>query len=214
MLVEAGPPSSGARLAHDHVAPTGWSDDLVADPENANSAAVMVWHLSGNLEPRFTDFLTADSEFECRHASRPETMEKWEGGWAILFAALGNLAGEDPDNTDTIRGIPVRVDAALLRSMAHIACHVGQIVHLAKRYRGEAWEYLTVPPGQSAAYNENPILENTGTRKHARTSADGRARCDRYRQQAGGVSRALACRRVSRRQVPQPLETSRAETVA
>lgn len=199
------------------------ADDLVEDRENAGSAAVIVWHLSGNLESRFTDFLTADgekprrhrdAEFESRHASRPETMEKWERGWAILFAALGDLAGEDPDSTDTIRGIPVRVDAALLRSMAHIACRVGRIVHLARRCRGEAWEYLAVPPGLSAAYNENPILEKTGTRKHARTSAYGGTRGDRYRQQAGGVSRALACRRVSRRKVPQPLETSRAETVA
>ena len=150
------------------------ADDLVADPENANSAAVIVWHLSGNLESRFTDFLTADgekpwrhrdAEFESRHASRPEIMEKWERGWDILFAALGDLAGEDLNRTVTIRGLPVRVDAALLRSMAHVAYHVGQIVHLARRYRGETWEYLTIPPGQSAAYNENPILEKAGTRK-------------------------------------------------
>ncbi|MDE0395471.1 MAG: hypothetical protein OYK82_11895 [Gammaproteobacteria bacterium] len=30
------------------------------------------------------------------------------------------------------------------------------------------WEYLTIPPRQSAAYNENPILEATGNRKTTR----------------------------------------------
>ena len=31
-----------------------------------NSAAIVVWHLGGNLESRFTDFLTADGEKEWR----------------------------------------------------------------------------------------------------------------------------------------------------
>ena len=89
-------------------------------------------------------------------------MEKWESGWDVLYAALADLAGEDLNGTVTIRGIPIRVDAALLRSMARVAYHVGQTAYLARCFRGEAWEYLTIPPGQSAAYNENPILEKTG----------------------------------------------------
>lgn len=150
------------------------ANDLVADPDNANSAAVIVWHLAGNLESRFMDFLTADgekpwrhrdAEFESRHVSRPEITEKWDRGWDILFAALADLTEEDLTRTVTIRGVPIRVDAALLRSMAHVAYHVGQIVYLGRRFQGEAWEYLTIPPGQSAAYNESPTLERTGTRK-------------------------------------------------
>ena len=58
-----------------------------------------------------------------------------------------------------------QLHGALLRSIAHVAYHVGQIVYLGKRFRGEGWECLTIPPGQSAAYNENPMLERTSTRK-------------------------------------------------
>ena len=63
----------------------------------------------------------------------------------------------------TVRRVPHRVDEALLRSLAHAAYHVGQIVYLAKSFRGEDWEYLSIPPGQSEAYNENPTLEKSLT---------------------------------------------------
>jgi hypothetical protein len=36
---------------------------------------------------------------------------------------------------------------------------VGQIVYVAKALRGPNWQYLSIPPGQSAEYNENPSLE-------------------------------------------------------
>ncbi len=148
------------------------ADDLVADPGNANSGAVIVWHIAGNLESRFTDFLTADgekpwrnrdSEFEARNASPSEIMEKWERGWSTLFAALADLTEEDLATTVLIRSVPHAVDEALLRAMAHVAYHVGQIVYLGKWFRGGAWEYLTIPPGQSAAYNAHPAPEKIGT---------------------------------------------------
>ena len=31
-------------------------------PNGGNSLAIIVWHLSGNLKSRFTDFLTSDGE--------------------------------------------------------------------------------------------------------------------------------------------------------
>jgi hypothetical protein len=34
--------------------------------EVSNSVAMIVWHMSGNLASRFTDFLTADGEKEWR----------------------------------------------------------------------------------------------------------------------------------------------------
>ncbi len=49
--------------------------------------------------------------------------------------------------------------------MAHIAYHVGQIVYLGKWFRRGAWKYLTIPPGQSADYNANPVLEKIGIRE-------------------------------------------------
>src|SRR5690625_7118740 len=53
----------------------------------ANSAAVIIQHLSGNLASRFTDFLTSDgekpwrereAEFQASERSRQELMEEFE----------------------------------------------------------------------------------------------------------------------------------------
>jgi hypothetical protein len=51
------------------------------------------------------------------------------------------------------------VHEALHRSLAHLAYHVGQIVYLAKALRGEKWNYLSIPPGQSDAYNRDAKYE-------------------------------------------------------
>lgn len=135
-----------------------------------NSIATIVWHLAGNLESRFTDFPRADgekpwrdrdAEFEVRDVSAAEVTERWEEGWGVLFDALRGLTDEDLSAKVTIRGVPFRVDEALLRSLAHTAYHVGQIVLLAKALRGDEWEYLSIPPGGSKAYNANPVLEKS-----------------------------------------------------
>jgi len=39
---------------------------------------------------------------------------------------------------------------AINRQMAHYACHVGQIVLLAKHYQHVQWRSLSVPRGKSA----------------------------------------------------------------
>ena len=165
------------------------ADQLVAGSEHASSIATIVWHVAGNLESRFTDFLTTDgekpwrnreSEFEPRDASPSEVAGKWDRGWGVLFGTLRELTDDDLASTVTIRRVPHRVDEALLRSLAHAAYHVGQIVYLAKSFRGEAWEYLTIPPGQSEAYNANPVLEKSSTYAEnvgkARGDAPGGAR--------------------------------------
>lgn len=145
-------------------------DELHARSEDGNSIAIIVWHVSGNLESKFTDLLTTDgekpwrnrdSEFEPRDASPAEVAEKWERGWRVLFGALAELTDDDLAAPVAIRGVPFRVDEALLRSLAHLAYHVGQIVLLAKSFRGDGWEYLSIPPGQSEAYNANPVLEKS-----------------------------------------------------
>ncbi|MBI4265258.1 MAG: DUF1572 family protein [Acidobacteria bacterium] len=131
-------------------------------PNDSNSIAVVVWHVSGNLVSRFTDFLTADGEkawrdrddeFVARTVTRQELLEKWNGGWGTLLAALETLRDEDFSRHVAIRGQSLRVDAALYRSLAHTAHHVGQIVYLAKSFRGEAWRTLSIPKGQSQAFN-------------------------------------------------------------
>jgi uncharacterized damage-inducible protein DinB len=137
-----------------------------------NSAAAIVWHVCGNLASRFSDFLTSDgekpwrdreSEFQKRTVTRAELMEKWESGWTVLLATLATLTDTDLGATVTIRGQPLSVRDALVRSLSHTASHIGQIVYLAKTIRGERWRWLSIPPGQSAAYNQNPVYE-TGHR--------------------------------------------------
>jgi uncharacterized damage-inducible protein DinB len=135
---------------------------------SANSAATIVWHISGNLESRFTDFLGGDgekpwrdrdSEFLPRTVSRAELREKWERGWSALVASVAGLDDSRLQSVVTIRGVPFTVIEALHRSLTHVSYHVGQIVFLAKELRGDQWRYLTIPPGGTPAYNANPVFE-------------------------------------------------------
>src|ERR671912_985593 len=106
-------------------------------PGGGSSIAVICWHVAGNLRSRFTDFLTTDGEklwrkrdeeFEPRVVGRDELLARWEQGWSVLIAALSELTDEDLGRTVTIRGQSLLVHEALLRSVAHLAYHVGQIV--------------------------------------------------------------------------------------
>ena len=143
--------------------------DLSAPGSDAgNSIAVICWHISGNFQSRFADFLSTDGEkpwrareeeFRARTVTRGELISKWEQGWEVLLATLGTLTDEHLESTVTIRGQSLKVHEALHRSLAHLSYHVGQIVYIAKSLRGKEWKYLSIPPGQSDAYNANPTLE-------------------------------------------------------
>ena len=131
--------------------------------DGSNSIAVIVWHIAGNLQSRFTDFLTADGEkpwrhrdeeFEGRTVTRQQLLDKWEEGWRALFTAIDGLTDQDLHATVTIRGQALTVHDALHRSLAHTSYHVGQIVYVAKSFVGEpAWRSLSIPRGQSEAAN-------------------------------------------------------------
>ena len=140
-------------------------------PNGGNSIAVVVWHLSGNLASRFTDFLTSDGEkpwrhreeeFAARTVTRDGLTDKWEHGWTVLFAALAELSDTHLQQAVTIRGQSLQVHDALHRSLAHTSYHVGQIVYVAKSIRGATWRSLSIPPGGSAAYNHNPAFDRPG----------------------------------------------------
>jgi hypothetical protein len=130
--------------------------------EFSNSTAILVWHISGNLKSRFTDFLTTDgekpwrardSEFVARTVTRGDLLKKWEEGWSVLFATLSSLTDEDLRRTVVIRGQSLAVHDALHRALAHVSYHVGQIVYIAKSARGAAWKFMTIRPGKSEEYN-------------------------------------------------------------
>ena len=144
-------------------------DDLSRDgPNGGNSIAVICWHVAGNLKSRFSDFLTSDGEkpwrqreeeFRTRNVSRDELLAKWQDGWKVLLDTLTGLTDDDLEKTVTIRQQPLQVHAALHRSLSHTSYHVGQIVYIAKGFRGGNWKYLSIAPGQSDSYNQAPKYE-------------------------------------------------------
>ena len=130
--------------------------------EEANSIAVIVKHMTGNMRSRWTDFLTSDGEKPSRRrdlefVDPPETREAlqaaWEVGWGCLFNALEPLEDGDLARTVTIRGEAHSVMQAINRQMGHYAYQVGQIVYLAKHFSAQEWKALTVPRNKSAEFN-------------------------------------------------------------
>ncbi len=131
--------------------------------EEMNSIAVIVKHMAGNMRSRWTDFLISDGEkparnrdqeFEAPPATREALLKLWEEGWACLFSALEPLSDADLSCTITIRGEPHSVVQAIHRQLAHYPYHCGQIVFLAKHFRGREWKSLSIPRGKSTTYNE------------------------------------------------------------
>ena len=142
---------------------------------NANSIAVIVKHLAGNLRSRFSDFLTTDGEKPARdrdaefemaeHVSRDDINGWWENGWAVALASLESLAPEDLERTVSIRGEPFLVVEALNRLAAHAAYHVGQIVLLAKHFAGPTWSSLSITKGQSRQYATGTFKQGSVPRR-------------------------------------------------
>jgi hypothetical protein len=151
------------------------ADFFVAlDPE-ANSVAILVKHLAGNMRSRFTDFLTSDGEkpdrfrdheFELTPSTtRAEVMKWWEAGWSCVFAAIDPLKPEDVMRTVTIRGEPHTVLQAINRQIAHYAQHIGQIVFIAKHLRSSEWKTLTIARGKSEEYKSAAPKSDRGLTK-------------------------------------------------
>jgi uncharacterized damage-inducible protein DinB len=135
--------------------------------ESSNSVATILVHLGGNFRSRFTDFLTSDgekpwrerdSEFEDSGLTREQVMERWQQGWQVMHDSVSALREHDMSASITIRGKPLSVEEALLRSVSHFAHHVGQVLLLGKYFRGADWRYLSIPPGRSEEYNKDPKL--------------------------------------------------------
>jgi hypothetical protein len=140
------------------------SDEQLFAPLNgeANSIAITVKHMAGNMRSRWTDFLTTDgekpdrnrdSEFEDPPATRAALMEMWEKGWTHVFGALEPLSEQDLARTVLIRGEKHSVMQAITRQVAHYAYHVGQIVIVAKHFAGEGWKSLTIPKKKIAEHS-------------------------------------------------------------
>lgn len=142
--------------------------------DESNSIAILMKHLGGNMRSRWTDFLTADGEKPDRHrdaefehapgSSDAPALAIWEEGWRCAFTGVTALQAGDLMREVRIRGEAHTVVQALHRQLTHTAYHVGQIVMLAKHLGWDRWRTLSIPRGQSDAFNDTMRQRTTGAR--------------------------------------------------
>jgi hypothetical protein len=136
--------------------------------DEANSIAILMRHMAGNMRSRWVDFLTADGEkpnrmrdreFEDPGQTREELIAEWEHGWKCVFDALTPLTDADLQRTVVIRGEAHSVYKAISRQVAHYAGHAYQILLLAKHLSGPNWKTLSIPRGQSEEFNRRMLAK-------------------------------------------------------
>jgi len=139
-------------------------EEMLRQPNDAsNSIGLIIQHMHGNMLSRWTNFLTEDGEklwrkrdeeFEIQSLSKEQLLELWEEGWKVFLDTLQSLQEDDLLKTITIRTQPLIVIDAINRQMGHYSYHVGQIVYLGRWMKNEQWQSLSIPKGDSAAYNK------------------------------------------------------------
>ena len=151
------------KLADKAIAQMKDEEFFVTLDEEANSVAVIMKHMAGNMFSRWTNFLTSDGEKPDRNrdmefvieanTTKADVLDYWERGWACVFAAVEPLTPEDFEKTVTIRGEKHTIVQALNRQMTHYSYHIGQIVFLAKHFRSGQWNSLSIPRNKSVEFN-------------------------------------------------------------
>jgi hypothetical protein len=137
--------------------------DFYYQPNDAsNSIAIIIQHMSGNMQSRWKDFLTTDgekdwrnrdTEFEVQQLSKQQLIELWNKGWECFLGTLQSLTEDDLLKTIHIRSEGLLVVDAINRQLAHYPYHVGQIIYVAKIITDNNWQNLSVAKGQSDEYN-------------------------------------------------------------
>ena len=131
---------------------------------NSNSIATIVKHLWGNMLSRWTDFLTTDGEKEWRDreaefdndiTTREELLQKWNEGWDCFLGAMNSITEDDLSKIIYIRNMGHTVTEAINRQLAHYPYHIGQIVFLGKMLSESGWSSLSIPKGNSQAFNND-----------------------------------------------------------
>jgi Protein of unknown function (DUF1572) len=141
--------------------------------KDSNSVSIIVKHIVGNMLSRWTDFLTEDGEkewrkrdqeFEDAYQNKEALITDWEKGWQCLFDAIQPLTDQDLEHIIYIRNQGHTVTESIHRQLSHYAYHIGQIVFIGKLIKGENWKSLSVPKGQSSAYNKEKFSKDKGRR--------------------------------------------------
>ena len=140
---------------------------------DSNSISIIVKHIVANMLSRWTNFLTEDGEKEWRHRdqefinsfeTKAELIEAWNKGWNCLFEAITPLNENHLEQIIYIRNQGHTVTEAINRQATHYAYHVGQIVFLGKLIKGENWQSLSIPKGESITYNKEKFSKEKGMR--------------------------------------------------
>jgi hypothetical protein len=144
---------------------------FVTIDDEANSVAVVMKHMAGNMFSRWTNFLNSDGEKPNRNrdmefvieatTTKNDVLHFWERGWQRVFEAIDPLQVSDFEKTVTIRGEVHTIAQALNRQLMHYSYHIGQIVFLAKHFRSAEWQSLSIPKNRSAEFNAH-LAANPG----------------------------------------------------
>jgi len=135
-----------------------WQSDA-----SSNSIAIIVKHLWGNMQSRWTNFLTEDGEktwrkrddeFEISELTKNQVIDLWEEGWKTLFDSLEQIDSSNFDQLVYIRNMGHTITEAINRQLAHYSYHVGQIVFIGKVIKKQHWTSLSIPLGESKSYNK------------------------------------------------------------
>jgi hypothetical protein len=150
------------KLADKALAQLSEDEFFIMLDQEANSVAVIMKHMAGNMFSRWTDFLTTDGEKPNRNrdlefeiepkTGKEEVLAYWEQGWQCVFGALEPLQADDLEKKVLIRGEEHTVLQAINRQLMHYANHIGQIVFLAKHFRSVEWQSLSIPRNRSAEF--------------------------------------------------------------
>ena len=108
-----------------------------------------------------------EGEFSAEGETRASIEVRWEEGWASPSESLASLEPGDLERTITIRGEPHSVMRAIQRNLNHAAYHAGQVVQLARHFAGDAWQTLSIAPGESEEFNaamRGPLRRLVGRR--------------------------------------------------
>ena len=138
-------------------------DEFFRRPEpSINSVAIILRHLGGNLQSRWSGFFSTDGEKESRDrdsefsdwdGDRASLMEYFQTGWQQFSQTVATIDSTNVNSTVFIRGEAHSVPQAVQRSLTHVAYHVGQIAIIARMVHEGEWKWLSIAPGKSAAHN-------------------------------------------------------------
>jgi len=139
------------------------TDIFLVPSIGSNSISVIMKHIAGNMLSRWTDIFNTDGEkswrnrdqeFTTKDMSYEEVIDYWEKGWTCLYRTLDTLTDDHLNKTIYIRNMGHTVQEAIIRQLCHYSYHIGQIVYASKIIAEDDFLSLSIPKGNSIAYNK------------------------------------------------------------